>query len=72
MFCRPAEKKKMEKDFDKKMKRPIITEKLQATQLSRKRDDSSIETFFVGIFVLKGLCHKLGRIASILRPLLSA
>jgi hypothetical protein len=51
MFCRPAEKKKMEKDFDKKMKRPIITEKLQATQLSRKRDDSSIETFFVGIFV---------------------
>jgi hypothetical protein len=51
MFCRPAEKKKMEKDFDKKMKRPIITETLQATQLSRKRDDSSIETFFVGIFV---------------------
>jgi hypothetical protein len=23
MFCRPAEKKKMEKDFDKKMKRPM-------------------------------------------------
>jgi len=28
MFCCPAEKKKMENDFDtKKMKRPIITEK---------------------------------------------